>query len=150
MLKGNGYNTAFFGKNHITPMWETSPAGPMDRWPTGLGFERFYGFMGGEASQWEPSLLDQTTPVNPHVGKENYHLTEDLADRPFPLSATRRLQRTDKPFMIYFAPGATHAPHHAPEEWIDKFKGQFDEGWDELREAIYQRQLAAASFQTGR
>ena len=140
ILKGNGYNTAFFGKNHITPMWETSPAGPMDRWPTGLGFERFYGFMGGEASQWEPSLLDQTTPVNPHVGKEGYHLTEDLADKTISWIRNQKTSAPDKPFLIYFAPGATHAPHHVPKEWIDKFKGQFDQGWDSLRQQIFQRQ----------
>ena len=149
VLKGNGYNTAFFGKNHITPMWETSPAGPMERWPTGLGFERFYGFMGGEASQWEPSLLDQTTPVNPHVGKENYHLTEDLANKTISWIRNQKTSAPDKPFMIYFAPGATHAPHHAPKEWIDQFAGQFDEGWDELRETIFQRQLAAGVIPEG-
>ena len=110
VLKGNGYNTAWFGKNHITPMWETSPAGPFDRWPTGLGFERFYGFMGGEASQWEPSLLDQTTPINPHVGKEGYHLTEDLADKAIAWIRHQKTSAPDKPFFIYFAPGATHSP----------------------------------------
>ncbi len=149
ILKGNGYNTAFFGKNHMTPMWETSPAGPMDRWPTGLGFERFYGFMGGEASQWEPSLLDQTTPVNPHVGKENYHLTEDLADQAISWIRNQKTSAPNKPFMFYFAPGATHAPHHAPKEWIDKFEGQFDEGWDALREEIYQRQIAEGIIPAG-
>ena len=143
ILKGNGYNTAFIGKNHVTPMWETSPAGPFDRWPTGLGFERFYGFMGGEASQWEPSLLDQTVPVNPHVGKENYHLTEDLADKTIEWIQNQKTSAPDKPFLVYFAPGAAHAPHHAPKEWIEKFKGQFDQGWDELRDAIFKRQLEA-------
>jgi len=149
ILKGNGYNTAFFGKNHITPMWETSPAGPMDRWPTGLGFERFYGFMGGEASQWEPSLLDQTTPVNPHVGKEDYHLTEDLADKAISWIRNQKTSAPDKPFMFYFAPGATHAPHHAPKEWIEKFEGQFDDGWDALRQQIFRRQLEAGVIPLG-
>jgi arylsulfatase len=149
VLKGNGYNTAWFGKNHITPMWETSPAGPMDRWPTGLGFERFYGFMGGEASQWEPSLLDQTTPINPHLGKENYHLTEDLADQTILWIRNQKTSAPDKPFFIYFAPGATHAPHHAPPEWIEKFRGQFDQGWDQLRAEIYQRQLQAGVIPEG-
>ncbi len=149
ILKGNGYNTAFFGKNHITPMWETSPAGPMDHWPTGLGFERFYGFMGGEASQWEPSLLDQTTPVNPHVGKEGYHLTEDLADKTISWIRNQKTSAPDKPFMIYFAPGATHAPHHAPEEWIEKFEGQFDDGWDALRGDIFARQVEAGVIPEG-
>ena len=149
ILKGNGYNTAFIGKNHITPMWETSPAGPMDRWPTGLGFERFYGFMGGEASQWEPSLLDQTTPINPHVGKENYHLTEDLADQTISWIRNQKTSAPDKPFFIYFAPGATHAPHHAPQEWIEKFAGQFDQGWDALRDEIFERQLGSGVIPEG-
>jgi arylsulfatase A-like enzyme len=149
ILKGNGYNTAFFGKNHITPMWETSPAGPMDRWPTGLGFERFYGFMGGEASQWEPSLLDQTTPINPHVGKDNYHLTEDLAEQTISWIRNQKTSAPDKPFMIYFAPGATHCPLQVWPEWIEKFKGQFDEGWDVLRELTYQRQLEMGIIPAG-
>ncbi len=149
VLKGNGYNTAFIGKNHVTPMWEMSPAGPFDRWPTGLGFERFYGFMGGEASQWEPSLLDQTVPVNPHLGKENYHLTEDLADKTIEWIQNQKTSAPDKPFLVYFAPGAAHAPHHAPKEWIEKFKGQFDQGWDELRDTIFQRQLEAGVIPAG-
>ena len=149
VLKGNGYNTAFIGKNHVTPMWEMSPAGPFDRWPTGLGFERFYGFMGGEASQWEPSLLDQTVPVNPHVGKENYHLTEDLADKTIEWIQNQKTSAPDKPFLVYFAPGAAHAPHHAPKEWIEKFAGQFDQGWDELRDTIFQRQLEAGVIPPG-
>jgi arylsulfatase A-like enzyme len=126
-----------------------SPAGPMDRWPTGLGFERFYGFMGGEASQWEPSLLDQTTPINPHVGKENYHLTEDLADQTISWIRNQKTSAPDKPFFIYFAPGATHAPHHAPQEWIEKFAGQFDQGWDALRDEIFKRQLASGVIPEG-
>jgi len=149
ILKGNGYNTAWFGKNHITPMWELSPAGPFDRWPTGLGFERFYGFMGGEASQWEPSLLDQTTPVNPHVDREGYHLTEDLADQTISWIRNQKTSAPDKPFFVYFAPGATHSPHHAPKEWIERFKGRFDQGWDALREEIYQRQLAEGIIPEG-
>jgi len=149
VLRGNGYNTAWFGKNHITPMWETSPAGPFDRWPTGLGFERFYGFMGGESSQWEPSLLDQTTPINPHVGREDYHLTEDLADQAISWIRSQKTSAPDKPFFVYFAPGATHCPHHAPPEWIEKFKGEFDQGWDVLRDEIHQRQSAAGIIPSG-
>ncbi len=149
VLKGNGYNTGWFGKNHITPMWETSAAGPFDRWPTGLGFERFYGFMGGEASQWEPSLLDQTTPVNPHVGKDGYHLTEDLADKAITWMRQQKTSAPDKPFFMYFAPGATHSPHHAPKEWIERFRGRFDQGWDALREEIYQHQLAEGIIPEG-
>ena len=142
ILQGNGYNTSWFGKNHITPAWEWSPAGPFDRWPTGLGFERFYGFMGGEASQWYPSLTDQTTPVNPAAGKSDYYMEEDLADKAIEWIQQQKATGPNKPFLMYFSPGATHAPHHAPQEFIDKFKGQFDDGWDALREQTYQRQLA--------
>ena len=130
-----------FGKAHVTPMWETSPAGPFDRWPTGLGFERFYGFLGGEASQWEPALYDQTTPIEPYVGREDYHLTEDLADRTIEWLRLQKAAAPDKPFFVYFSPGATHAPHHVWPEWIEKFRGQFDDGWDALRERIHARQL---------
>jgi arylsulfatase len=141
ILRLNGYNTAMFGKAHVTPMWEASPAGPFDRWPTGLGFERFYGFLGGEASQWEPALYDQTTPIEPHVGRDDYHLTEDLADRTIEWMRLQKAAAPDKPFFVYFSPGATHAPHHVWPEWSEKFQGQFDDGWDALRERIHARQL---------
>ncbi len=141
ILRLNGYSTAMFGKAHVTPMWETSPAGPFDRWPTGLGFERFYGFLGGEASQWEPALYDQTTPVEPYVGRDDYHLTEDLADRTIEWMRLQKAAAPDKPFFVYFSPGATHAPHHVWPEWIERFKGRFDAGWDALREEIHARQL---------
>jgi arylsulfatase len=141
ILRLNGYSTAMFGKAHVTPMWETSPAGPFDRWPTGLGFERFYGFLGGEASQWEPALYDQTTPIEPYVERDDYHLTEDLADRTIEWMRLQKAAAPDKPFFVYFSPGATHAPHHVWPEWIAKFRGRFDEGWDALREEIHARQL---------
>jgi arylsulfatase len=141
ILRLNGYSTAMIGKAHVTPMWETSPAGPFDRWPTGLGFERFYGFLGGEASQWEPALYDQTTPVEPHVGRDDYHLTEDLADKAIDWMRQQKVSAPDKPFFLYFAPGACHAPHHVWPEWIEKFRGRFDGGWDQLREEILARQL---------
>ncbi|MBP8293535.1 MAG: arylsulfatase, partial [Caldilineaceae bacterium] len=141
VLRQHGYNTAWFGKGHLTPMWETSPAGPFDRWPTGLGFERFYGFIGGETSQWEPALYDQTTPIAPYHGKAGYHLTEDLAEQCIVWIRNQQTSAPDKPFFVYFAPGAMHAPHHVAQEWIDKFRGQFDQGWDKLRTEIYQRQL---------
>ena len=141
ILRLNGYSTAMFGKAHVTPMWETSPAGPFDRWPTGLGFERFYGFLGGEASQWEPALYDQTTPVEPYVGRDDYHLTEDLADRTIEWMRLQKAAAPDKPFFVYFSPGATHAPHHVWPEWIERFRGRFDDGWDALREEIHARQL---------
>ena len=138
-LKLNGYSTAHFGKCHEVPTWETSPMGPYDRWPTGNGFEKFYGFIGGETNQWDPALYDGTTPIEPpkHPG---YHLTEDLADQ---CTGWIRQQKTlvpDKPFLIYFAPGATHAPHHVPKEWADRYKGKFDHGWDALREETLARQ----------
>ena len=149
MLRQQGYNTAWFGKGHLTPMWETSPAGPFDRWPTGLGFERFYGFIGGETSQWEPALYDQTTPIAPYHGKEDYHLTEDLAEQCIAWIRNQQASAPDKPFFIYFAPGAMHAPHHVAQEWIDKFKGQFDQGWDRLRAETYQRQLELGVIPAG-
>jgi arylsulfatase A-like enzyme len=141
-LKLNGYSTAQFGKCHEVPVWETSPLGPFDSWPTGGGgFEHFYGFIGGETNQYYPALYDGTTPVEPERRpEEGYHLTEDLADR---ASAWVRQQKTlmpDKPFFVYFAPGATHAPHHVPAEWSDRYKGQFDDGWDALRERTLARQ----------
>ncbi|MFI6679620.1 arylsulfatase [Kribbella sp. NPDC050470] len=141
-LRLHGYGTAMFGKAHVTPMWETSPAGPFDRWPTGLGFERFYGFLGGEVSQWEPALYDQTTPVEPHVGRPDYHLTEDLAARAVEWLRLQKTSAPAKPVFLYFSPGATHAPHHVWPEWIERFRGRFDHGWDALREEIHARQLA--------
>ena len=141
ILRLNGYSTAMFGKAHVTPMWEMSPAGPFDRWPTGLGFERFYGFLGGEASQWEPALYDQTTPVEPHVGRDDYHLTEDLVEKAIQWMRQQKVSAPDKPFFLYFSPGACHAPHHVWPEWIEKFRGRFDAGWDQLREEILARQL---------
>lgn len=141
ILRMNGYSTGMFGKAHLTPMWETSPAGPFDRWPTGLGFDRFYGFLGGETSQFEPALYDQTTPIEPYVGRPYYHLGEDLADRAIEWIRLQKTSGPDKPFFVYFAPGATHSPHHVWPEWSDRFRGQFDDGWDELRERIHARQI---------
>jgi arylsulfatase A-like enzyme len=141
VLRLSGYSTALFGKAHVTPMWETSPAGPFDRWPTGLGFDRFYGFLGGETSQWEPALFDQTTPIEPHAGRDDYHLTEDLVDQAIAWIRQQRVAAPDLPFFLYFSPGATHAPHHVWPEWIEKFRGQFDQGWDRLREEIHARQI---------
>jgi arylsulfatase A-like enzyme len=149
ILRLNGYGTAMMGKAHVTPMWETSPAGPFDHWPTGLGFDRFYGFLGGEASQWEPALYDQTTPVEPHLGRDDYHLTEDLADRAIEWMRLQKTSAPNKPFFLYFSPGATHAPHHVWPEWIAKFRGQFDQGWDHLREETHARQLAMGVIPPG-
>ncbi|MCH9734831.1 MAG: arylsulfatase [Actinomycetia bacterium] len=141
ILRMNGYSTALFGKAHFTPTWEIGPAGPFDRWPTGLGFERFYGFLGGDASQYEPALYDQTTPVAPYVGREDYHLTEDLADKTIDWIRLQKTSAPEKPFFVYLAPGATHSPHHVWPQWSDRFAGQFDEGWDALREKIYAHQI---------
>ena len=141
VLRMSGYSTACFGKWHLTPSWEQSPAGPFDRWPTGLGFDRFYGIMGAESSQYEPPVYDQTTPISPHVGNPDYHLTEDLADQTITWMQRQKASSPNKPFFCYFSTPAVHAPHHVPQEWIEKYKGKFDGGWDELRQEIYERQL---------
>ena len=143
-LKLNGYSTAQFGKCHEVPVWETSPMGPFRQWPSGGGgFEYFYGFIGGEANQWYPALYEGTIPVEPpKTPEEGYHLTEDMADKAINWARQQKALMPDKPFFMYFAPGATHAPHHVPKEWSDKYKGQFDQGWDKLREEIFARQKA--------
>ncbi len=141
VLRQNGYATGMFGKGHLTPQWEMGPAGPFDRWPTGLGFDRFYGFPGAETSQFEPDLYDQTTPIAPYIGRDDYHLTEDMADRAIEWMQRVKAHRPDKPFLCYFAPGAVHTPLHVPDAWLDRFKGFFDEGWDDLRQSIFERQL---------
>ena len=119
ILKQNGYSTGCFGKWHLTPSWEQSPAGPFDRWPTGMGFERFYGIIGAEASHWEPPVYDQTSPVEPHRNNLDYHLTEDLAAKAIEWIARQQVSAPDKPFFCYFAP-APCMPHHVAPEWIDK------------------------------
>ena len=141
-LKLNGYSTAQFGKCHEVPVWETSPAGPFTAWPTGGGgFEYFYGFIGGEAHQWYPSLYEGTTPIEVHrTPEEGYHFMEDMTDKAIGWIGQQKALLPDKPFFVYFAPGATHAPHHVPKEWADKYKGKFDTGWDALREEIFARQ----------
>ena len=123
-LKLNGYSTAQFGKCHEVPVWQTSPAGPFTAWPTGGGgFEYFYGFIGGENNQWEPALYEGTTPIEPPKSPaEGYHLTEDLADKAINWVRQQKALLPDKPFFMYFAPGATHAPHQVPQEWIDKYR----------------------------
>ena len=141
-LKLNGYSTAQFGKCHEVPVWQSSPMGPFDAWPSGGGgFETFYGFIGGENNQWDPALYDGTTPVEPPATpEEGYHLTEDLADRAVSWVRQQKALMPDKPFFVYFAPGATHAPHHVPKEWADRYAGQFDDGWDVQRERTFARQ----------
>ena len=123
-------------------MWQTSPAGPYDSWPTGGGgFEYFYGFIGGEANQWYPTLYEGTTPVElKKTPEEGYHLVDDMTEKALKWIAQQKALAPDKPFFVYFAPGATHAPHHVPKEWADKYKGKFDQGWDKLREETFARQ----------
>lgn len=139
-LRYNGYSTAQFGKNHETAAWETSPSGPTDRWPTRNGFDKFYGFMGGETNQWSPAIYDGMsrveTPRDP-----NYHFMTDMTDQAISWVQSEKSLTPDKPFFIYFAPGATHAPHHVPKEWIAKYKGKFDAGWDKLREETLANQI---------
>ncbi|MCV7045837.1 arylsulfatase [Mycobacterium frederiksbergense] len=141
-LKLNGYNTAQFGKCHEVPVWQTSPVGPFDAWPSaGGGFEYFYGFIGGEANQWYPSLYEGTTPVEvDRTPEEGYHFMEDMTDKAIAWIGQQKALAPDTPFFTYFAPGATHAPHHVPQEWADKYKGRFDDGWDKLRERTFDRQ----------
>ncbi|MEE4275380.1 MAG: arylsulfatase [Thermoleophilia bacterium] len=140
-LKLNGYATAQFGKCHEVPVWETSPMGPFGHWPTGSGFEHFFGFVGAETNQYCPGLVDGTRHVEPdRAPEEGYHLTEDLTDRAIGWVRQQKALMPDKPFFVYFAPGATHAPHHVPKEWSDKYRGAFDQGWDALREESLARQ----------
>jgi arylsulfatase len=142
VLRQNGYATAALGKWHNTPNWECGPAGPFDRWPTGRGFEYFFGFLGGAMSQWEPTLFENTRPVLRDTPRRDYHFTTEMADKAIAWLRTTRAVAPDKPFFLWFAPGATHAPHHAPRDWIDRFKGQFDAGWDAYREEAFLRQKA--------
>jgi arylsulfatase A-like enzyme len=140
ILKENGFATSWFGKNHNTPAYQYSAAGPFDQWPSGMGFEYFYGFMGGETDQWQPYLFRDHTQIFPWVGRPGYNLTTNMADE-----ATKHLRQLndaapDKPFFLYYVPGGTHAPHQPTQEWIDKFKGKFDMGWNELREQIFANQ----------
>lgn len=141
-LKLNGYSTSMFGKCHEVPVWQTSPMGPFDAWPTGGGgFEYFYGFIGGENNQWDPALYEGTIPIEPpRTPEEGYHLTEDLADKAIAWVSQQKALMPDKPFFMYFAPGATHAPHHVPKEWADKYKGKFAHGWDRQREITFAKQ----------
>ena len=139
ILRQNGYSTAAFGKYHETPPWEVSTSGPYDRWPTGSGFDKFYGFIGGETNQWAPAIYDGVTRVE-HKQTPDYHFTVDMTDQAIGWVSAQQALTPDKPFYMYFATGATHAPHHAPKEWIAKYKGEFDGGWDKLREETFARQ----------
>jgi len=142
VLQDNGYATWWFGKNHNTPDWETTVAGPFDRWPTGLGFDYFYGFNAGETHQYYPVIFENTVAVEPDkTPDEGYHFMADMTDRAIAHMKFSKSVAPNKPFFMYFAPGAMHAPHHSPAEWREKFKGKFDMGWEKYREQVYQRQL---------
>jgi arylsulfatase len=140
VLKGVGYTTSIYGKWHLTPTPEVTTSGPFDRWPTHKGFDYFYGFQGADTSQWHPTLWENTKPLEPPQSAmfPGYHLTVDLADRA--TAEIARHAKDAKPFFLYFSTGAGHAPHHAPQEYIAKYKGKFDEGWDHMREAVFARQ----------
>ncbi|WP_431245132.1 sulfatase-like hydrolase/transferase [Flavobacterium sp. P21] len=144
MLTDNGYGTSWFGKNHNVPDWQTTPAGPFNLWPTGLGFEYFYGFLGADAHQFRPALFEGTKPVDPYLKDEkvdpDYILDRDLADHAIHWIQTQKNVSPKKPFFAYYTPGTAHAPHQAPKEWIAKFKGKFDQGFDKQRIATYENQ----------
>jgi arylsulfatase len=148
MLRLNGYNTAAFGKWHETAAWETSVSGPFDRWPTHQGFDKFYGFIGGETNQWAPYLFDGVTPVE-LPNDPNYHFMTDMTDKAVAWIKYQKAITPDKPFFVYFAPGAVHAPHHVPKEWIERWKGKFDQGWDKVREDTFARQLKMGVIPAG-
>jgi arylsulfatase A-like enzyme len=139
MLRLNGYATAAFGKSHETAAWEVSTSGPTNRWPTRSGFDKFYGFIGGEANQWAPAIYDGMSQVEPPK-KPDYHFLTDMTDKAIDWAMAVKSLTPEKPIFIYYAPGATHAPHHVPKEWIAKYKGLFDNGWDKLREETLARQ----------
>jgi arylsulfatase len=142
MLRLNGYSTGAFGKWHETAAWETSVSGPFDRWPIHQGFDKFYGFIGGETDQWSPLIFDGVRRINP-PRTEGYHFTEDMTDQAINWMKAQQSMTPDKPFFMYFSTGAVHAPHHVPQEWIERFHGQFDDGWDRVRQASYERQKRA-------
>ena len=141
ILKENGYATSWFGKDHNTPGFTYSTtAGPFDQWPVGMGFQYFYGYLGGETDQWTPYLFRNTTAVYPWIGKKGYNLTTDLADDAIKYMRDLNAAAPDKPFFLYYVPGGSHSPHQPTQEWIDKFKGKFDMGWEKLREQIFENQ----------
>jgi arylsulfatase len=137
ILRQNGYGTSWFGKNHNIAGWLHTQAGPFDQWPLGMGFEYFYGFVGGDTSQWQPNLFRNTTPIAPYEGNPSWNLITAMADDAIEYMNRLNAIAPDKPFFVYYVPGATHAPHHPPKEWIEKFKGKFDHGWNEERERIF-------------
>lgn len=140
ILQMNGFATGWFGKNHNVPVWESSTAGPFDQWPNSLGFEKFYGFIGGEASQYHPLLFEDTVPITPSTSSQDYHLDTDLADQAIQFINNVNAIHPGKPFFVYYVPGATHAPHHVPEDFFEYYKGRFNDGWDALRQKTLEKQ----------
>ena len=140
ILKDNGYATSWFGKDHNTPAFLSSQAGPFDQWPIGMGFEYFYGFIGGDTSQWEPNLFRNTTPIYPYVDHPGWNLTTAMADDAVAYLKQLKEIAPGKPFFVYYVPGGAHAPHHPTPEWIAKFRGKFDMGWNALRDQIFANQ----------
>jgi hypothetical protein len=142
ILKDNGYATSWFGKDHNTPFFANSQAGPFEQWPNGMGFEYFYGFVGGDASQWQPNLFRNTTPIYPFQGNPGWNLTTAMADEAIQYMKQLKELAPEKPFFVYYVPGGTHAPHHPTKEWIDKISAMhlFDDGWEKLRETIFANQ----------
>jgi arylsulfatase len=140
ILKGNGYATSWFGKNHNTPGFQYSVAGPFDQWPSGMGFDYFYGFMGGETDQWTPYLFKDHSQITPWIARKDYNLTTDLADEAINYMQQLNAAAPDQPFFLYYASGASHSPHQPKPEWIEKFKGKFDMGWNALRDQIFANQ----------
>ena len=150
LLRDAGYSTFAVGKWHLAPRWEQSASGPFDRWPLGLGFERYYGFLNGDTNQWTPELVRDNGFIDPPRRPEaGYHLSEDLADQAIRLIQDQQQATPEKPFFLYFAPGATHAPHHAPADWIARYRGRFDDGWERWRERAFTRQLESGIVPAG-
>jgi arylsulfatase len=148
MLRLNGYSTGAFGKWHETAAWEASVSGPFDRWPTHQGFDKFYGFLGGETNQWAPFIYDGVHPVE-LPEEPDYHFLTDMTDQAVAWIKYQKALTPDRPFFVYFAPGATHAPHHVPQKWITRWKGKFDQGWDKLRGEILARQIKQGTVPRG-
>lgn len=146
VLRQSGWSTSWFGKQHNVPDWQSSAAGPFDLWPTGLGFDYFYGFIGGDTNQWRPNLYEGTHPIEPYIGNPEYNLDYDLADQAIKYLNEHNAVAPEKPFFLYYAPGATHAPHQPRKEWIEKYKGKFDQGWDKVREETLARQKQIGIF----
>ena len=140
ILRDHGYATSWFGKNHNTPSYQISTAGPFDQWPSGMGFDYFYGFMGGETSQWTPYLYQDHMQIFPWIGKPGWNLTTAMADDAIRYMRELNAAAPEQPFFLYYVPGGTHSPHHPTKEWIEKFKGKFDMGWNAMREQIFANQ----------